>query len=135
MQAQSLCVVCGRNIVDHRDRRKLHSEANRQSLSALVEVLSQRGLQINRLLHAAAGSAVYLCKHPCFNDLRRLTKLREELQCLQKKIVNVFSRTHSIPLPGPSDEAEPSPKRPRLAEGRKLTYPSTSESPGVSVGQ
>ena len=71
--SQSLCVEYGRNVVDHRDRQKLHSEASRQSLSALVEFIiicpsmvcsGYRSTGFSTQLLVLQSSYMYLCKYP-----------------------------------------------------------------------
>ena len=133
-QSQCLCLVCGRNIDDHRDRRRLHSDVNKDSLSALVDIASHRGVQLDQL--EAPGTTTYLCKHPCFSDVRRRIKLSGEVQSLDKKIADRLICTHnldtSIYLPMPRAEVEPSPKRACLSARRQLTFTAT-ESPEVQV--
>ena len=43
-----------RSIDDHRERR-LKSDANKDCLSVLVDIASERDLQVHQLLQAAAG--------------------------------------------------------------------------------
>ena len=48
-QSQCLCLVCGGNIDDHQDRRRLHSDVNKDSLSTLVDIAAHRGVQLDQL--------------------------------------------------------------------------------------
>ena len=130
MQSQHLCLICGRSIDDHCERRRLQSDANEDCHSVLEDIASQRNLQ---LLQAPAST--YLCKHPCFNDVKRLIKLRGDAQSLGKKIAERLMQTHNLDLPMtmPSVEVEPSPKRPCLSGRRQLMFTEATESPEVHV--
>ena len=67
---EHLCSVCGRTIDDHRARQRLESDSIKDCAAVLVDIASQHALHVAQLLQAAAGDSRYLCKHPCFNDVR-----------------------------------------------------------------
>ena len=139
--AKHTCKLCGAEIANYRDRRFLHSDANKHVLLVMVELLAQlRGLDQQRshdLLKPTAGSTAWICRYPCFQNLQCYTKLTQEVQSLGRAIQDKLNSTHELELPSvcPHYNAAPSPKRPCLTERRRLEFGPTGDlSPAVSVG-
>ncbi len=97
---QHSCRVCGKEISDHRECRVLHSSANKDVLPVLEEFLSQGGINPTEISQTAGGGP-WICKHPCYKELKRVQELQNELQKLDSKLrgkICATYRVESIPV-------------------------------------
>ena len=60
---QLSCRVCGKELTDHRERRVLHSSANKEVLPVLEEYISQGRINPAMISPIASGGP-WICKHP-----------------------------------------------------------------------
>ena len=76
---QLSCRVCGKELTDHRERRVLHSSANKEVLPVLEKYISQGRINPAMISPIASGGP-WICKHPCYKELKRVQEIQNELQ-------------------------------------------------------
>ena len=96
-----LSMVCGKELTDHRERRVLHSSANKEVLPVLEKYISQG--RINpAMISLIANGGPWICKHPCYKELKRVQEIQNELQTLDIKLRGKIGSTYygveSIPI-------------------------------------
>ena len=98
--AAKLCCVCGKHLGDHRQRRKLHSDATKHVLPTLVHTLSVHVAGIDgagtvsedAILQLLPHESSYICKTPCFSSLEKLIKLRQETRNVEELVLSKLSQ-------------------------------------------
>ena len=96
MQQQQLsCRVCGKELTDHRERRVLHSSANKEVLPVLEKYISQGRINPAMISPIASGGP-WICKHPCYKELKRVQEIQNELQTLDIKLRGKIGSTYGV---------------------------------------
>ena len=92
---QLSCRVCGKELTDHRERRVLHSSANKEVLPVLEKYISQG--RINpAMISPIANGGPWICKHPCYKELKRVQEIQNELQTLDIKLRGKIGSTYGV---------------------------------------
>ena len=90
-----ICKLCGKDIRDHKERALLHTKA-KDILPVLQKLFSEKGLDLSEL--ASASSGPYLCRSPCLNELRRLPKLKQEVESLTLKLDEKLTKAYNVAM-------------------------------------
>ena len=142
-----MCCVCDRQIDDHRQRRKLHSDASRHVIPALVRALSSHCTRIGHtvseevILQLLRHKSSYICKN-CFSSCEKLVKLQRETKKLEELILSKLSQcgTYSTfmqdlaatPSPVGSSEPTDTPSAPAAKRPCISSFTPTRVSKGIS---
>ena len=96
---QLSCRVCGKELTDHRarERRVLHSSANKEVLPVLEKYISHGQGRINpAMISPIASGGPWICKHPCYKELKRVQEIQNELQTLDIKLRGKIGSTYGV---------------------------------------